>query len=125
MLDELTCELPACFFEKLNGGVNVLEQAKRHPQSRPDGPPLYIMGEYTVSHTMGRCIYIYYGSFLKTAGACPEDLLRVQLRSTLRHEFRHHLESLAGSQSLALEDQKKLKEYLSESNRSSPSKPIA
>lgn len=109
--DELTCELPEIFFRELNGGVNILEHIKIHPQSS-GSQPMFIMGEYNYSHETGRSIYIYYGSFMRMYGYLSEETLRIHLRSTLRHEFRHHLESLAGDRSLEREDAAMLERYL-------------
>ncbi len=109
--DELTCELPEIFFRELNGGVNILEYIKIHPQSS-GSQPMFIMGEYNYSRETGRSIYIYYGSFIRMYGYVPEETLRNHLRSTLRHEFRHHLESLAGDRTLEREDAAMLERYL-------------
>jgi len=68
------------------------------------GDNLYIMGEYHNSRIMGRTIIIYYGSFMQAYGHIPEDKLKARLRKTLKHEFRHHLESLAGEDDLEVED---------------------
>jgi len=39
-------------------------------------------------------------------------MLKNKLRSVLKHEFLHHLESLAGERQLEIEDERKLMEYL-------------
>lgn len=108
MLDEIARELPGDLFRYLNGGVVLLEDCKAHPESAGD---LYILGEYSNRHDMGRCIYIYYGSFLRIYGHVPEDALRAQLRATLLHELTHHLESLAGEHGLEAKDRAHLEEY--------------
>ncbi len=110
MLDELAEELPQEFFADLNGGILLLPQAEMHPKSR--GNDLYVMGRYFKSNDMGNHIEIYYGSFERLYGKLPADQLRAQLRSTLRHEFRHHLEGLSGERALEIEDEKYLSEYL-------------
>ena len=51
---------------------------------------------------------------------CSDEELRVQIRKVLLHEFRHHLESLAGERDLELEDAAELTQYRArkaESNR--------
>lgn len=111
MADELCTELPECFFKQLNGGVNVLEYSKQHPASQPR-KPLFVLGEYVVTRETGRCIYLYYGSFRIMYINAPLDEIKVQLRKTLRHEFRHHLETLAGENALVLEDEEMLDRYL-------------
>jgi len=113
ILDGLCEELPEVFFERLNGGVNVIENAKQHPKA-VDGR-LYILGEYIRSREMGRYIAIYYGSFEKLFGDYSIKKLTDELRKTLRHEFRHHLEALAGEKDLEIEDDRRLERYLSSS----------
>jgi len=109
--DELTNELPEVFFRDLNGGVNILDYIKIHPKSQANAP-MFIMGEYQHTRETGRCIYIYYGSFMRMYPWANEDTLRNHLRTTLRHEFRHHLESLAGDRTLEREDAAMLERYL-------------
>jgi len=108
MLDEIADELPGGLFDRLNGGIVLLEACKPHPQGADD---LYIMGEYSNRRDMGRCIYIYYGSFLRVYPYAAQTLLREKLRGTLLHELTHHLESLAGERGLEVKDRMKLEEY--------------
>ena len=108
LLDEIAEEIPAELFDRLNGGVVLLEACKPHPEGAGD---LYIMGEYSNRRDMGRCIYIYYGSFLRVYPYAPEAALRQHLRGTLLHELTHHLESLAGEHGLEVKDRQRLEEY--------------
>ncbi len=108
MLNDIADEIPDAFFERLNGGVILLEECKTHPESAGD---LYIMGEYCNSQVMGRCIRMYYGSFMRVHAYAPEPELRQLLRGTLLHEFTHHLESLAGERGLEIKDKLRLEEY--------------
>lgn len=110
MLEELAAELPEPFFRELNGGISLLPEAKLSPIARAED--LYIMGEYCRSRALGRYIVIYYGSFMKLYGHLDRERLLPKLRETLRHEFRHHLESLAGEKGLELEDERQAREYL-------------
>jgi hypothetical protein len=110
MLNDIAEELPEAFFEALNGGIMLLPQAKLHPNSV--GNELYIMGEYHRDRNLGRYIVIYYGSFSRVQGHLSAEELKEQLRGTLRHEFRHHLESMAGDRGLEKEDQRDLSDYL-------------
>jgi hypothetical protein len=110
MLDALALELPADFYKELNGGIVLLPEALMHEQSK--GKDLYIMGQYRRSPNMGRYIVIFYGSFQKVHGGLGREELMDKLRATLRHEFRHHLESLAGERGLEMEDEEDLKAYL-------------
>jgi hypothetical protein len=66
---------------------------------------------------MGRYIAIYYGSYAGVFGDLEgEELLeelREDLMATIKHEFRHHLESLGGSDDLERDDDDRLENYLS------------
>lgn len=114
MADEIVDDLPQEFFRKLNGGVLLIEESKQHVQSRPEAP-LYIMGEYQVS-SVGRSIVIYYGSFAQTYPNMPQDMLKDELRRTIFHEFRHHLEGISGRHELEIEDARRLEEYRKKHN---------
>ena len=109
ILDELAEEIPNEFYHKLNGGIILLDEAKQSPHALNND--LYILGQYTNCHQMGRYISIYYGSFEKLYGYLEANELREKLREVLLHEFTHHVESLAGEKDLEIEDQKQLDEY--------------
>jgi hypothetical protein len=109
MLDQLAMELPQKFYEELNGGILLLPDRKMSPEAIDDD--LYTLGEYHYSHSMGRYIVMYYGSFEALYGGASKDELMGRLRSTLRHEFTHHLESLSGEKGLELEDERQLARY--------------
>ncbi len=110
MLEKIAAEFPREFFKELNGGILLLPEAKLNPLGRKND--LYIMGEYHRSGSMGRYIVIYYGSFNRLYGHLDESAFEKKLRATLKHEFTHHLESLAGERALEKEDEKFLREYL-------------
>lgn len=109
ILDDLAQELPLEFYEGLNLGINIDENAKPHPQAQ--GNDLFIMGEYLRTQ-MGRGIVIYYGSFARIHGHLSTSALTEELRRTLRHEFRHHMEGRAGESGLEKEDERFLRDYL-------------
>jgi hypothetical protein len=111
MLDEIAEALPDEFYTQLNGGIILMPQAKRDLRSGAEG--LYIMGEYYSGGNMGRYIAIYYGSFMRVYGYMLPEVLKEKLTGTLKHEFRHHLESLAGERGLEIEDEQFLAEYMS------------
>lgn len=116
MLDRLACELPAEFFNRLNGGIIVTDGARLHPRmaeadSMTTGG-LYVMGEYRSDRAMGHYIVIYYGSFMRLYPRYTAEQLEPELRSTLRHEFRHHLETLGGLTTLADEDRARIDKWL-------------
>jgi len=109
MLDDIASEFPTEFFEELNGGIILLPEVKRHEKSI-DGN-LIILGNYNRGGSMGRYITIYYGSFMRVYGHLPGDEIREKLRRTVRHEFRHHIESLAGTDDLERADRKYIANY--------------
>ncbi|MCL2368538.1 MAG: metallopeptidase family protein [Oscillospiraceae bacterium] len=109
MLEQIAAEFPPEFYEKLNGGISLLPEAKRSPYAR--GDDLYILGEYC-RDMMGRQIYIYYGSFLRAHGHKTEPEFYKELRKTVSHEFTHHLEDLAGERGLEVRDREELEDYL-------------
>lgn len=93
MLDKCMEALPEGIFRDLNGGVNLLQEAK---VSEKGG---YILGLYH-NNFMGRYIEIFYGSFVELYGDIPPMQFERRLRSTLHHELTHHIEGLAGDRSL-------------------------
>ncbi len=110
MLDEIATEFPQELYKELNGGILLLPEAKLNPIGRAND--LYILGEYHHNGNMGRYICIYYGSFMQIYGHLSPQKLKDRLTHTLKHEFTHHLESLAGEKDLEIEDAKYLMNYL-------------
>jgi predicted Zn-dependent protease with MMP-like domain len=112
-LDEAAEQIPEELLRGLNGGIIVLPDIKMHPNDPQRN--LYIMGEYHVQIPgLGRYIVLYYGSFERIFGvATPNDnaTLREEIRKTLIHELRHHIESLSGVRDLEYEDELKLESY--------------
>ncbi|MEL7655930.1 MAG: metallopeptidase family protein [Bacillota bacterium] len=115
MLDEIAAELPQAFYKELNGGIILLPEAKNNPVGRNND--LYIMGEYHNGGSMGRYITIYYGSFQHVYGHLAREPLKRQLEHTLKHEFTHHLESLAGERGLEIKDAQYLENYLNSKDK--------
>ena len=71
ILEDLAEELPAEFYEQLNGGILVDAGHPLHPaDERGD---LYIMGEYRIDPAMGKYIVMYYGCLLYTSPS-PRDV---------------------------------------------------
>ena len=103
VLDTIANTLPPAFYEELNGGILLLPEAKRDD--------LYIMGEYHRDQIMGRYIVIYYGSFERVYGYLSDEALKKQMEKTLRHEFRHHMESRAGLRDLEIADRMQMEDY--------------
>ena len=111
MLDEIAAEFPPEFFGELNGGIVLLPDA-RHHDGDIDGD-LYTLGMYHHGGGLGRYISIYYGSFMRVYGFESAEKIREHLRSTVRHEFRHHIESLAGDDDLERIDHQYVANYRS------------
>lgn len=110
ILDEIAEELPPGIYKDLNGGIILLPQVKLHKKSVD--VDLYVMGEYRHERISGRYIVIYYGSVEKLYGNLSRGRLKNKLRSVVKHEFVHHLESMAGERNLEIEDERKLAKYL-------------
>lgn len=117
ILEDLASELPSIFYKELNGGIMLLPETKQNKVFNANN--LYIMGEYHRNANLGRFITIYYGSFCKVFKRLSKEQIVKQLRKTLRHEFRHHMESLAGERGLEIEDAKFIEKYLRKYNSSS------
>lgn len=118
ILDMLAEELPPEFYCDLNGGILLVPEAKVSPY----GPDLRILGEYITSPNMGRMIKIYYGSFEEMYGWMNEEQLTEELREVLRHEFTHHIESLAGERGLEIKDEEQIRGYLDRRPKNRPTK---
>lgn len=113
MSDEIAGELPAEFMKTLEGGINLTERTKVHPQSDPR-QPLLILGEYRNDPRTGRSIMLYGGSIIRTYGRLPEARLREELERIIRHEFTHHVEGLCGERGLEISDEVRLENYRQE-----------
>ena len=112
MLEAAAEELPEELYAQLNGGVLLLPQSKLSEHALD--ADLYTLGEYQYSTVMGSRIVIFYGSFKKVFGRCTQEELMGHVRDTLRHEFRHHIERLAGERDLEIEDEEELRRYYEE-----------
>lgn len=115
ILDEIAEDLPPEIFKDLNGGIILLDKVKIHDKSIDDD--LYVMGEYRYERISGRYIVIYYGSIEKLYGNLSRKKLKKKLSEIVKHEFIHHLESLAGEKTLELEDEDMLQNYIRDKNR--------
>ena len=112
IIEELLDELPEEFFRELSGGVTVSE-ALVIPDYAKAGD-LYTMGQYQVSYGV-RQINMFKGSFDRAYPDADATRARELLRGILRHEFRHHMESLGSihnSSSLEAEDARRKQAYL-------------
>ncbi len=112
IVSELMDELPAEFFRDLNGGVIVSEARVIPDYARAND--LYTLGQYQVSSGI-RQIVMFKGSFDRVYPQAEPAQAKELLRGVLRHEFRHHLESLGGvrnSSSLEAQDEREKQAYL-------------
>ena len=107
LLDEVAENLPKEIFVYLNGGINLLPE----PLPSPEAEGLYILGQYHYGGSLGRYITIYYGSFMRLYGRSSRQFLKRQIDKVLRHEFLHHLESMAGEKDLEIQDARELARY--------------
>ncbi len=114
-VESMVKDIPEEFLQGLQG-VHVLEQAR--PES--DYQDVYRLGEYLDPGSpdflggqagLGRHIALYYGSFAALAEGDPEFDWEGELWDTLTHELRHHVESLAGEDSLVQDDLERQKEF--------------
>ena len=110
MLNDLADEIPQEFYKDLNGGISLILDEKYSPAAKNND--LYILGQYHRGGAMGRYITIYYGSLMRAYGNLPREAFKKKLRHVLRHEFRHHVESLAGNFDLEMEDAAYISGYL-------------
>lgn len=105
-------ELPIEFFQQLTGGVVISEATVIPDYAR--GNDLFTLGQYQVFSGI-RQITLFKGSFDRAYPQADDAEARSKLRSILRHEFRHHMESLGGVHnftSLEAEDELKKQAYL-------------
>ncbi len=110
MLEEIADEFPHELYTKLNGGIILMPDVKQN--NIPNTKDLYILGEYHRNAALGRFITIYYGSFSHVFKHLSKIKFKKQLEKTLKHEFRHHLESLAGERFLEIEDARYIAEHM-------------
>jgi hypothetical protein len=123
MLEAIAAEIPQDLLRELNGGIILLPEAKMHPKAASGD--LFILGEYNVQIPgLGRYVAIYYGSFKRVfrraTAAGDTAALRAELRKTLLHELRHHIESLSGVRDLEIDDERMIAEYQSGQNKPPP-----
>ena len=111
MLDEIAETVPQAFYQELNGGILLLEEALLDDENSKDND-LYILGEYCTDPYMGNFIRLYYGSFAALMPDATPEEIREELRETLFHEFTHHIETLAGEYGLDVKDAQELLDYL-------------
>ena len=113
LLDDMAEEFPEVLFRDLNGGVNLLEEAKPDPEFPPG--EMYILGEYC-NDVLGLYVNLYYGSFAALAEkeGWDQDTWEDELWTTLSHELTHHMENLSGLHALDDRDAEELAQWREE-----------
>ncbi len=114
LLDDIIGKIPIEFLESLNGGIYLLPDFKHNKKIPRDN--YWVLGEYCYSPVLGSKIYIYYGSFMALYVDTDIKTIREQLRSTVLHELRHHIERLAGYCDLELADEQFVEKALEQLN---------
>ena len=110
--DEEANKMPPEFYKGLNGGIII--EDKTYLSENAVANDLYTLGTYKRG-PLGNQIVLYYGSFMQVFPYLTDDQMRDQINRTIRHEFRHHLEHMAGiygKDSLEEEDRQAYQEYL-------------
>ena len=113
ILDEIAEDFPPALFQELNGGVNLIEEAKPDPEFPPG--EMYILGEYC-DDLLGLYVNLYYGSFAALAEkeGWDRETWEDELRITLSHELTHHMENLSGLHALDDRDAEELAQWREE-----------
>ena len=116
ILDEIAESFPPALFQDLNGGVNLIEEAKPDPEFPPG--EMYILGEYC-DDLLGLYVNLYYGSFAALAEkeGWDRETWEDELRITLSHELTHHMENLSGLHALDDRDAEELAQWREELGR--------
>lgn len=107
VLGSMLDEVPGVLLEQLNGGVVAEPAAKPDPEH----PGLLILGQYRRDAYLGRMVVLYYGSFVYLYGPNRPRWLD-EMRQTLRHEIRHHVEDRAGLRDLERQDREQIRRFL-------------
>lgn len=89
-------DIPPALVANLNGGIQTMERL----QEDDDEDNYYILGEY-IEDSLGSYINLYYGSFMHFYGHKSDKKLQKKILATIKHELTHHIESLAGNETLA------------------------
>ena len=66
------------------------------------------MGEYIEDPDLGSLVLLYYGSFAEALDGASAEEWEEEIEETVIHELRHHVESLAGVDYLAREEEMEL-----------------
>ncbi len=118
LAQEAWAQVPAPLTAALPGGLTILRRAKADPEL----PDVFLLGEYVEDPWLGSRIVLYYGSFLEVFRDAPDQEVEEELKATIRHELRHHVEAQAGVHDLDQADLQEREAWLAE-QRQPPSPP--
>lgn len=121
LADEAAREIPEELLMHLHGGISMSDKSKLHKSSDPN-KPLYILGEYCNSSSIGRHIILYGGSIDRVYGTLSDDALKKELDRIIKHELTHHWESLSGTRDLEIYDADKIRKYKNGLNKNTETK---
>lgn len=121
LADEAAREIPEELLMHLHGGISMSDRSKLHKSSDPH-KPLYILGEYCNSSSIGRHIILYGGSIDRTYGTLSDDALKKELDRIIKHELTHHWESLSGLRDLEIYDADMIQKYKNGLNKNTETK---
>lgn len=121
LADEAAREIPEELLMHLHGGISMSDKSKLHKSSDPN-KPLYILGEYCNSSSIGRHIILYGGSIDRVYGTLSDDALKKELEHIIKHELTHHWESLSGTRDLEIYDADKIIKYKNGLNKNTETK---
>ena len=91
--------IPPALLENLNGGIRSINSLQKDDEE----DDYYILGEY-IEDSLGSYINLYYGSFMHFYAHKSDKKIEKKILSTIKHELTHHIESLAGHETLAYEE---------------------
>ncbi len=94
-------------FRRGVAGPVVIRRAKHHPRIRGYctlGMCVPVSTMFTLGEESLSTVFLWYGSFVSCAMRDPEFDVAAEVRETIRHEIRHHIEDRAGSPALRNED---------------------
>lgn len=96
-------EIPPILLKDLNLGIQVSPKLQEDDEEKD----YYIMGEY-IENELGNQVVLYYGSFFYFLDGETLSTWKQEIMDTIKHELIHHIESMAGQEDLALQEDKEV-----------------
>lgn len=109
MLDLIVDEIPDQLLQGLDGVF--LVDGEKHNEKIPS-ENYYVMGQFHHGEGTRPVIDLYYGSIIAVHGNLETRDLMTELRKIVRHELRHHMETLAGCDDLVRLDEMYVRDAL-------------